>query len=150
MAPDATPTHDTLERTLKNLTAHLLSLIVQISSHSGPSTTPSLHAEITTIITHITSLLRLSATQPFASSVVIPPDIIAYVQDGRNPDIYTREFVELAMRNNQLLRGKALAFARFRDVLAGEIAGAVPALRGDVGKVVERSGGRLEEGKEGS
>jgi hypothetical protein len=61
--------------------------------------------------------------------VTLPPEVVAYVQDGRNPDIYTREFVELAMRNNQRLRGKADAFARFAGVLAAEIVGACPEAR---------------------
>jgi hypothetical protein len=68
--------------------------------------------------------------------VTLPPEVVAYVQDGRNPDIYTREFVELAMRNNQRLRGKADAFARFAGVLAAEMVGACPELRVHVERVL--------------
>jgi mediator of RNA polymerase II transcription subunit 10 len=89
------------------------------------------------LIQKIASILRLTPHL----NVQIPPDVIEYVQEGRNPDIYTREFVELAMRNNQRLRGKMDAFAKFRDVLAREVAGAVPALRADVEKVVVHTGG---------
>jgi mediator of RNA polymerase II transcription subunit 10 len=73
--------------------------------------------------------------------VIIPPDVIHYVQDGRNPDIYTREFVELTMRNNQKLKGKTEAFAQFRDILAKDLVGAVPELKSDVKRVVESTGG---------
>jgi mediator of RNA polymerase II transcription subunit 10 len=69
--------------------------------------------------------------------------VVEYVQEGRNPDIYTREFVELAMRNNQRLRGKMDACGRFRDIFAREIAGAVPALRKDVEAVVVHTGGEV-------
>jgi mediator of RNA polymerase II transcription subunit 10 len=48
------------------------------------------------------------------------------------------------MKNNQLLKGKTEAFASFRDVLAKEIAGAVPELKGEVKNVVERTGGSFE------
>lgn len=72
------------------------------------------------------------------------------MQDGRNPDIYTREFVELGMRNNQRLKGKAEAFARLRDVLAGEVVGAVPELEAHVRSVVVGTRGVWErEGPEG-
>ncbi len=59
-----------------------------------------------------------------------------YVDNGRNPDVYTREFVELVRRGNQLMRGKQTAFASFRDVLAGEIENAMPELRDDAARVL--------------
>lgn len=73
----------------------------------------------------------------------MPPEIIEYVENGRNLDIYTREFVEVAQRMNQQLKGKSEAFAGFRDALAREIAAALPELRGEVEGVLGRSGGRL-------
>ena len=82
----------------------------------------------------------------------IPPELIQYVDNGRNPDIYTREFVELARRGNQLMKGKIAAFAEFRDVLAGEMCRALPELSDDIGKVLEETGGSRdvlkEEGEE--
>lgn len=73
--------------------------------------------------------------------VNIPPEIIQYVDDSRNPDIYTREFVEMARRQNQLMRGKAEAFASFRDVLAESMLTAMPELKEYVLEVVETTGG---------
>lgn len=72
----------------------------------------------------------------------MPPELLEYVENGRNPDIYTREFVELVRRGNQLMRGKVRAFAAFRDVLAEHMAQAMPELRGDVERVLEATGGR--------
>lgn len=70
------------------------------------------------------------------------------MDNGRNPDIYTREFVELARRGNQLMKGKMAAYADFRDVLAGEMGRALPEIREDVGRVVEATGGSREVLKE--
>ena len=76
------------------------------------------------------------------------------MQDGRNPDIYTREFVELAMRNNQRLRGKADAFARFAGVLAAEAVGACPEMRPHVERVLGEGfalgDGRRRRGRRGA
>ena len=74
------------------------------------------------------SLLRLHETSS-SLSVQIPPEIIEYVETGRNPDIYTREFVELVQRQNAMLKAKSDALAAFRDVLGDEIATAWPNLR---------------------
>jgi len=51
----------------------------------------------------------------------VPPEIIGYVDSGRNPDIYTREFVELVQRGNAYVKGKSEALASFRDALAEEM-----------------------------
>ncbi|KAI1800632.1 mediator complex, subunit Med10 [Daldinia bambusicola] len=66
----------------------------------------------------------------------VPPELVEYVENGRNPDIYTREFVEAVRRGNQLMRGKQHAFAAFRDVLAAEMERAMPELRDDVARVL--------------
>lgn len=47
-------------------------------------------------------------------------------------------------RGNQDLKGKAEAFAGFRDVLAREMASAMPECGGEVKRVVEATGGRTE------
>jgi mediator of RNA polymerase II transcription subunit 10 len=76
----------------------------------------------------------------------VPPELLEYVENGRNPDIYTREFVELVRRGNQLMRGKMNAFGSFRDALAADMASALPELRDDVKKVCEATGGRVPPG----
>lgn len=79
----------------------------------------------------------------------MPPEIIDYVDAARNPDIYTREFVELVQRGNQDLKGKMEAFASFRDELAREIKGAMPECTGEVDRVLRSTsgGGGLGEGQ---
>lgn len=67
------------------------------------------------------------------------------MEDGRNPDIYTREFVELARRGNEALKGKSEAFAAFRDVLAEEVRRGV----GGGGEVVRRGVERVVGGGSG-
>ncbi|KAK4920383.1 RNA polymerase II mediator complex subunit [Elasticomyces elasticus] len=51
-------------------------------------------------------------------NIRIAPDIIDYVDDGRNPDIYTRDFVELVQRGNAVVNGKQQAFKSFSQILA--------------------------------
>lgn len=65
---------------------------------------------------------------------------------ARNPDIYTREFVELVQRGNQDLKGKREAFASFRDVLAREMRSAMPECRELVDKAVVAGNAGQEDG----
>ena len=87
----------------------------------------------------------IDPSNPPLSSIQLPPEIIDYVDAARNPDIYTREFVELVQRGNQDLKGKREAFAGFRDVLAREMRSAMPECRGEVDRVIAATGGAKDE-----
>ncbi len=74
----------------------------------------------------------------------IPIELIEYIESTRNPDIYTREFVELVMRYNQQQKGRIEAFASFRDILAEQMMVGIPDIREDVKTVLIASGGRAD------
>lgn len=122
---------------------------IQCSSPvSSPSISPSTQqrVQLTLSSAHLhASLTQLhaSASSPSATPIRVPPELIQYVDAGRNPDIYTREFVELARRGNQLMKGKKQAFGSFRDILAREMASALPEVKGDVENVVRETGGEV-------
>jgi len=80
---------------------------------------------------------------PPVAYIQLPPEIIDYVDAARNPDIYTREFVELVQRGNQDLKGKKEAFGSFRDVLATEMRSAMPECRREVDRAVLATGGTV-------
>lgn len=145
--------HDALEQQLKDLIQTLTNVMVQVTNYDGASTattgappTPSnstrdvLMSELRTLSANLQAVHARSAN-PRQALPHIPPELIQYVDNGRNPDIYTREFVELVRRTNQLAKGKQAAFASFRDVLAGEMDKAMPELRDDVAKVLAATGG---------
>lgn len=114
----------------------------QVSNYdsAGRSSREALAHDLQTLDASLLSVYHTSNTS-LPTSIGIPGPLLQYVEDGRNPDIYTREFVELVRRMNQLTRGKVHAFKNFRDVLAHEMDTALPELRGDVKVVLEATGG---------
>ena len=76
--------------------------------------------------------------------VNIPPEVTMYVEGSRNPDIFTREYVETVQRMNQLLKGRTDAYLLLRDTLAKDIISAIPELREDVKEIVESTGGTID------
>lgn len=129
------------------------------SSTTSPPTREVLAAQLTQLSSSLQAVDRLADAAQAADDnnagaggglADVPLELITYVDGGRNPDIYTREFVELVRRENQLMRGKARAFGSFRDVLAREIASANPELRDDVAAVVAGTGGEWPLRPEGS
>ncbi|KAJ9149667.1 hypothetical protein NKR19_g5561 [Coniochaeta hoffmannii] len=164
MAPIEKTDHDLVEQQIKDTIQSLFQLLVQVSTYdqAGRATQPILSSELSTLSSSLRAVHRtassslppsLSNPNPNPSSTTttttttslpsIPDTLIEYVENGRNPDVYTREMVELVRRMNQLARGKEMAFVKFRDVLAREMAGAMPELRGDVERVIRATGGEV-------
>ncbi|PYH43205.1 mediator complex subunit NUT2 [Aspergillus saccharolyticus JOP 1030-1] len=146
----------TVDHDLKEVIQHLFEIQSAVHGYLGPETQQELVRKIKNLTLSLQTLqAHTAASNPDATSVApttnpqdpalgsvqLPPEIIDYVDAARNPDIYTREFVELVQRGNQDLKGKKEAFRSFRDVLAREIRGAMPECRGEVKRVMEMTGG---------
>ncbi|KAM0263045.1 hypothetical protein ACHAQJ_001424 [Trichoderma viride] len=141
MAPVDRIDHDGIEQQLKDVIQDFYRVMVQVSTYDsmGVSSKEVLTKEIKTISTSLQHVHEAASPPHLLPSV--PPELLEYVENGRNPDIYTREFVELVRRGNQLMRGKVSAFGSFRDVLAEQMSSAMPELRDDVARVLEATGG---------
>ncbi|KAK0938018.1 RNA polymerase II mediator complex subunit [Friedmanniomyces endolithicus] len=136
----ATTTLQDVDVHLRSIIANLYMLIAQAHEYHGANTQHAMTSEIKQLIQNLVQLSQTARRLPTR----IPLDIIEYVEQTRNPDIYTREFVELVMRYNQQLKGRTEAFGNFRDILAREMASAIPEIRDDVNQVIEVTGGRVE------
>ncbi|KAI1321870.1 transcription factor subunit Med10 of mediator complex-domain-containing protein [Xylariaceae sp. FL0255] len=176
MAPLSPADHNALEQQLKDTIQSLHNIMIQTTTYDSalappssstttnnttanantnsssppmPSSRPSrevLASELAQLSSALQAVHRMATTKNLPR---VPPELVQYVDNGRNPDIYTREFVELVRRGNQLMRGKQRAFASFRDVLAAQIESALPELRDDAARVVaatSRGGEGAESG----
>lgn len=86
--------------------------------------------------------MTLSRTAP-SVIIDIPPEVTTYVENARNPDIFTREFVETVQRMNQMLNGRVDAYRLLQEQLAWQLSNAVPEMKDDIASVVEATGGRV-------
>ncbi|RMD39503.1 hypothetical protein DV735_g5627, partial [Chaetothyriales sp. CBS 134920] len=75
--------------------------------------------------------------------IKIAPEIVDYVDDGRNPDIFSRDFVERVQRGNMVMKGKQEAFRSFAHVFAEELKKGI----GGVDKQVDREQRHPENGE---
>ncbi|ODV94830.1 hypothetical protein PACTADRAFT_76437 [Pachysolen tannophilus NRRL Y-2460] len=87
----------------------------------------------------ITQLQVIDKPEESLDKVPIPLDVLQYIEDGRNPDVYTREFVESVRKSNQYLKGKTLAFTRLRDTLGDQIISEFPELKDEVQDIIKRT-----------
>lgn len=145
-----TNTHPKKTEQLKDTIQDLYQILVQVTTYNATPSAPTAPALADSVqaLSHSLQRVHMTATAGAPPSPdlpgalpKIPPELVQYVENGRNPDIYTREFVELVRRGNQLMKGKMNAFAQFRDVLADHVERGMPELREDVGRVLE--GGKV-------
>ena len=129
---------DEVEDQLKDVIQGLYQVMVQVTQYDSVGGQSSKEVVANELKTLSNTLKEIHAVSTASSTRLphVPTELIQYVENGRNPDIYTREFVEVVRRGNQLMRGKLHAYESFRDVLAGEMRTALPELRDDVDQVV--------------
>lgn len=109
---------------------------------SPKSSTPdsSIADEITQTLSNLSeslTYLQNISTHPELAKVKVPKELIQYVEDGRNPDVYTRQFVEIVVQENQVVKGKAEAFRGFGECLLKEAGEAFPELEAELAKIGE-------------
>ncbi|KAH6876146.1 mediator of RNA polymerase II transcription subunit 10 [Alternaria rosae] len=128
-----------VEGQLKDIVQNLYNLIVQAYDHHGSKTQEAIRREIQSLVQN---LVKLSRTAP-SVNINIPPEVMSYVENSRNPDIFTREFVETVQRMNQMLYGRVDAYRALQEQLALHVSSAIPELKDDVTSVVESTGGKM-------
>ncbi|KAI8098623.1 transcription factor subunit Med10 of mediator complex-domain-containing protein [Halteromyces radiatus] len=58
----------------------------------------------------------------------IPEEVISYVENGKNPDLFTQAFTSRTASENQFTHGKIKAVENFRSLLSDEFAKSFPDL----------------------
>jgi len=109
---------------------------VQALDHAGAPTQAAMRREVANLINSLIALRKTVADL----HLDIPQEVVQYVESGRNPDIYTREFVELVQKDNQMHKGKSQALLDFQAILAENIKGAIPAMASDVDRIMAQTG----------
>ncbi|KAL9602816.1 MAG: hypothetical protein Q9179_002418 [Wetmoreana sp. 5 TL-2023] len=123
---------DTVDDQIKNVIQDLYQIQSATHGYAGPQT----QQELVRLVTQLSGSLSTLSNNASTLQTQVPPEIIEYVDEGRNPDIYTREFIELVVKSNQYMKGKSEAFASFRDILAEKMVEAWPEMKADVDKVL--------------
>ncbi|RKP04816.1 transcription factor subunit Med10 of mediator complex-domain-containing protein [Thamnocephalis sphaerospora] len=88
-----------------------------------PGSDALLRQRVNGLVTQYSELMALGS----GLDTMVPEEVIRYVEDGRNPDLFSREFTERAVAENQFANGRMAAFECFKQQLEEELGGALPA-----------------------
>jgi mediator of RNA polymerase II transcription subunit 10 len=135
---DTTAVYNELRQVVNTLTD------IQSLTHGYLPQTQDILVDRLTELTESLSTLR-SLTSPTESAsnpihnVAVAPEIVDYVDDGRNPDIFTRDFVELVQRGNAVINGKQVAFRDFTEIYAQKLKEGIPGVSRQVDRVLDNA-----------
>ncbi|XP_053209311.1 mediator of RNA polymerase II transcription subunit 10-like [Panonychus citri] len=125
---------DSLESQLELFIENLRQLGIIVTDFQ-PQGQNVLNSKINQIITSLQEIDKNKARIP---DIQIPLEVFDYIDQGRNPQLYTKDCMEKALANNELLRGKIDATRRFKTMLLIELSKVFPndmaryrAIRGD-------------------
>ncbi|QLL33727.1 hypothetical protein HG536_0F00520 [Torulaspora globosa] len=117
-----------------------------VSVYDFPGTSEASQGMVTNLKRNVDRVARLNrqSCDPRSqlAEVSIPLEVVQYIEDGRNPDIYTREFVEAVRRSNQYQRAKMHGLRQLRDSLAEKIVDEFPDLENCVQSIVRQADGK--------
>ncbi|ODV66912.1 mediator of RNA polymerase II transcription subunit 10 [Hyphopichia burtonii NRRL Y-1933] len=131
--------NEPLQATAEQLLALIESFIelgVLVHDNQG---TPQSHTALTHKTNQLISQLSGLTASPFTQQYPIPIDVISYIEGGRNPDIYTREFVEVTAKSNARLKGKMQGFQKLKEVLSDKLKDEFPRLKDGIDDVNRRT-----------
>lgn len=148
MSSDQIADHDTggTDLALRDVITSLYNIQQHIHQYSS-SNQPQLHSRVEQLahsLAHVESLL--SRPDNPVREIKIAPEVIDYVEDGRNPDIYTRDFVELVLRGNALMLSKQNGMRSFSKIFAKKLKEGLEGLDGEVDLVMENAGMEERDG----
>lgn len=139
MTTASIPSSDNLSVTVEKLQGLIENFIeLGVLVHDNQGTNQS-HTALIHKTNQLIGQLGELETDKSTEQYPIPIDVVSYIEDGRNPDIYTREFVELTAKSNARLKGRMKGFEKLRDVLGVKLAQEFPRLAPEIEEIKKRT-----------
>lgn len=108
-----------------NLIESFIELGILVHDNQG---TPQSNLALSNKLQTLATQLKAVSNSEDLQDKLIPVDVVSYIEDGRNPDIYTREFVEVTAKLNAKLKGKMEGFKKLGDILSDKLVQEYPRL----------------------
>lgn len=108
-----------------NLIESFIELGILVHDNQG---TPQSNLALSNKLQTLATQLKAVSNSEDLQDKLIPVDVVSYIEDGRNPDIYTREFVEVTAKLNAKLKGKMEGFKKLGNILSDKLVQEYPRL----------------------
>ncbi|KAF8788144.1 mediator of RNA polymerase II transcription subunit 10-like [Argiope bruennichi] len=86
----------------------------------------------------VTYMQEIDKCKNQVQDLQVPLEVFEYIDQGRNPQLYTKDCMEKALNKNEVVKGKIDSYRRFKGLLLVELSKVFPnemakyrAIRGD-------------------
>lgn len=76
--------------------------------------------------TMITGLQEIDKLKAQVQDIHVPLEVFDYIDQGRNPQLYTKDCIEKALTKNEQVKGKIDAYRKFKAHMLVELTNAFP------------------------
>ncbi|CAJ0948734.1 unnamed protein product, partial [Mesorhabditis belari] len=121
-APAEMDRYQTLERTLEQFQENARQMGI-VASDFLPRNQENFNHKIHTLITGLQELDR--ARNNF-DDIRIPLELLEFLDQGKNPQLYNKECLERVLNKNRQVNGKIELYKRFRSLLLKELGEEMP------------------------
>ena len=111
---------DNLEEILDGFIEHVREAGVIVCDFQGHVSYASKMRELSS------KIVELDNTKEQFHNVIVPEEVFTKIDDGCNPQLYTRECVERALAKNEQVKGQLDNLSRFRHLLLNEMSEIFP------------------------
>lgn len=87
------------------------------------SSQPVLNQKLNQVVSSLKDIDRLKET---TKNVQVPVEIFEYIDSGKNPQFYTKDYMEKALSKNEAVKGKIDYYKRFKKILIEELTKVFP------------------------
>ncbi|KAG0032056.1 hypothetical protein BGZ81_011733 [Podila clonocystis] len=121
LAAASEETRQDLELKLKELIECLLELSITVYDFQ-PESNSLVHQKIQELISQISDIEAFKDKL----DIMVPMEVLSFIEDGKNPDLFTKSFIECVAGENQFTNGKITAMKSFESSLAENLGAAFP------------------------
>ncbi|XP_043921334.1 mediator of RNA polymerase II transcription subunit 10 [Protopterus annectens] len=113
---------DNLEEHLEKFVENIRQLGIIVSDFQ-PSSQPGLNQKLSFMVT---GLQDIDKSRQQLQDINVPLEVFEYIDQGRNPQLYTKECLERALAKNEQVKGKIDTLKRFKSLLIQELSKVFP------------------------
>ena len=95
-------------------------IVTDFQSQNGQTV---LNQKINQVVTSLRDIDRLKET---IHNVQLPIEVFEYIDSGKNPQFYTKDYMEKALNKNEEVKGKIDYYKKFKSILIEELTKVFP------------------------
>ncbi|KFM58995.1 mediator of RNA polymerase II transcription subunit 10-like [Stegodyphus dumicola] len=74
----------------------------------------------------VTYMQEIDKCKNQVQDIQVPLEVFEYIDQGRNPQLYTKDCMEKALNKNEVVKGKIDSYRRFKSLLLVELSKVFP------------------------